>query len=335
MKFRELSKEDSNIGIRGNKLLISTLKNADIPISDVLKAGLHYFFSISDNDKVRYISDYSSSLIDKNIFFPEAAWPTLQKKFLEEDNKMENLYELLVTADDNDLEVLIKYQANESAYKNLNTKQERVMRLIQDIETNGGNTFLNMLRNKGIHYDEIVQDVAKQLKIKVPSSIPVDRLEELIAEAFMEENYKKMSPEEQKQFLQDLGYANGQWPAGGLGAALGLGIGKMGAFATYKLAVIAANYVSRLILGRGLAFVANQMLARGIALALGPIGWGFTALWGAFDLAGPAFSKTIPSVLHVYYLRQKFRQKQQPKCTSCAYPIETNAKFCSDCGTAV
>lgn len=46
-----------------------------------------------------------------------------------------------------------------------------------------------------------------------------------------------------------------------------------------------------------------------ILLALGPIGWAITGLWLAVDIAGPAFRKTVPAVIHVAMLRQMLKNK--------------------------
>ncbi len=73
---------------------------------------------------------------------------------------------------------------------------------------------------------------------------------------------------------------------------------------TYQLAVIVANMVSRALFNQGLAFAANAGLARGVGFFLGPIAWMASGAWLAYELAGPAFRKTVPAVVHIAMLRQ-------------------------------
>lgn len=78
-----------------------------------------------------------------------------------------------------------------------------------------------------------------------------------------------------------------------------------GGFASYQLALMVTNGVSRALLGRGLSFAANAALTRTLGVISGPIGWVVTGAWTAIDLAGPAFRVTLPAVIHVALLRKK------------------------------
>ena len=76
-------------------------------------------------------------------------------------------------------------------------------------------------------------------------------------------------------------------------------------FVAYQIAVIVANAVAKMLLGRGLALATNAMLTRAVSIFAGPIGWILTGLWTFADLAGPAYRVTIPSVIYVAYMRLK------------------------------
>ncbi len=52
------------------------------------------------------------------------------------------------------------------------------------------------------------------------------------------------------------------------------------------------------------SFAANAAITRVVGTMLGPIGWIATGAWLAYDLAGPAFRKTVPAVVYVAMLRQ-------------------------------
>ena len=68
------------------------------------------------------------------------------------------------------------------------------------------------------------------------------------------------------------------------------------------------NAVARPILGKGLTLAANAALTRTMGLVAGPVGIALTAIWTAYDLAGPAYRVTVPAVLYVAMLRLKQNQ---------------------------
>ena len=43
-----------------------------------------------------------------------------------------------------------------------------------------------------------------------------------------------------------------------------------------------------------------------MSILTGPIGWVITGLWTAIDIAGPAYRVTIPAVIEIVVLRQKY-----------------------------
>jgi len=78
---------------------------------------------------------------------------------------------------------------------------------------------------------------------------------------------------------------------------------------SYKIAVIVANTIANIILGRGLSLAANATLTRTISIFAGPIGWLITGALTAVDIAGPAYRVTIPAVIQVAFLRQVYLNK--------------------------
>lgn len=77
-------------------------------------------------------------------------------------------------------------------------------------------------------------------------------------------------------------------------------------FKAYQLSVIVANMVAKAVLGRGLALAGNAALVRGLAIFAGPIGWLITGLLTAPLISGPAYRVTIPCVIHIAMLREKY-----------------------------
>ena len=88
-------------------------------------------------------------------------------------------------------------------------------------------------------------------------------------------------------------------------------------FAAYKWALITVNAVTRgigkQVVGRGLSLGVNAALTRTLSVAVGPVGLALTAAWTAYDLAGPAFRVTVPSVLYVAALRLQKTHDVQPE----------------------
>ncbi|MFK0485426.1 hypothetical protein ACISOQ_07765 [Campylobacter jejuni] len=64
---------------------------------------------------------------------------------------------------------------------------------------------------------------------------------------------------------------------------------KIGGFKSYQIAVIVANQVMKVLLGRGLSLAANATLTRALSLFSGPVGWTIMTTWTALDLASPAY----------------------------------------------
>jgi len=65
------------------------------------------------------------------------------------------------------------------------------------------------------------------------------------------------------------------------------------------------------MIGRGLSFAGGAALTRSMAILTGPIGWAITGVWTAVDIAGPAYRVTIPAVIQIAALRQKYLYESQ------------------------
>jgi small GTP-binding protein len=157
---------------------------------------------------------------------------------------------------------------------------------------------------EGVSYDEIVLDVGEKLKAKVKKSYSIDENEAQILLKMFEDALERMTDEEKRSILMSMGVNEFTIPFGPLGVAVVQNLlRQFGGFSTYRVTVIVANMMSRSLLGSGLSFATNAALTRTVGTLLGPVGWIATGLWLALDLAGPAFRKTVPAVIHVALLR--------------------------------
>lgn len=245
-----------------------------------------------------------------------------------------DLIPLIRTAESDDLSILVGYLHNTynedlSSVPGFEEQNPRASEKIYDgdhrlyaddiaaeIQRYGGNSFANIFRGgKGVPYAEILRDVADQLKINYNISSNLDTIESQIQIKILTQAYEKMSKDERRELLNELGVGGVSIPAA-LPVAAIQGAIRLGGFAAYRLAVIVANSIARFLLGRGLSLGLNAALTRSIGVFVGPIGWGLTAILTLVDLAGPAYRVTIPCVLQIAYMRQKSMIATRPNSAS-------------------
>ena len=196
-----------------------------------------------------------------------------------------------------------------------------------EIQLFGGNTIANQIRGYGVQYAEICRDVAKRLKVNFNETAPVENVESQILMKVLEDAWDKMDEEEKRAFLKELGINNKILPTALPLIAVQAAMNASG-FLAYRIAVIVANAVAQIVLGRGLTFATNRALTKGLGIFAGPIGWAVTALWTTIDLASPAYRVTIPSVIQIALIRQ---DNMTTQCSN-GHTNSHAAKFCPGCG---
>ena len=172
----------------------------------------------------------------------------------------------------------------------------------------GSNDIASLFRNgEGVKYEEIVCDVGEKLKVRgVSKDKSVEINEELIIQHLFSDALKKMSDEERSALMRSMNLSEkdqGAILAGTLMASQVM-LNQFGGFAVYRMSVILANMLARSLMGNGLNFAANAALVRGVGAFMGPIGWIASGAWLAVEIAGPAFRKTVPAIVHIAMLRQ-------------------------------
>jgi uncharacterized protein YaaW (UPF0174 family) len=177
-----------------------------------------------------------------------------------------------------------------------------------EIQLYGGNTVFNRVRGHGVRYREIVEDVGKKVKAGVESTDSTEEMESKIVAKLLSDASSHMSEAEREVLLESIGkeFRVGCLPGKQIPLAVLQAAIRVGGFQSYVLTLQVANAAARQLLGRGLGFAVNMTLTRYMAVLAGPIGWVLTAIWFALDVAGPAFRVTVPTVLLVAHLRQKF-----------------------------
>lgn len=218
----------------------------------------------------------------------------------------------------------------------LSSSADSCEKLADYLRKMGSNDIANLFRNNFIDYKTVVYDVAERLgadkeqnisrdmmgilfpniplnffkKTYSKEDFSVEQWEERIIIKLFADTLDKLSIEEKRQLFESMGITDADIPFGKSGVLLAqIALKQFGGFAVYKTTLIVANMVSRALIGKGLTFAANAALTKSLSMALGPIGWAITGLWLAVDIAGPAFRKTVPSVIHVAMLRQILKNK--------------------------
>lgn len=202
---------------------------------------------------------------------------------------------------------LVKYLDMDESVLNFGHGNERIAasNIASHLRRQGSNDVATLFRGgDGVEYKEIVVDVGEKLKAKVSQSNTIEKNEEAILLKMFEDALERMSDDEKREMFRAMGVKEGDIPIGPIGAAVTQGLlRQFGGFYIYQISVIVANMVSRALLGTGLSFATNAVITRTVGTLLGPIGWIATGLWLAVDLAGPAYRKTVPAVVHIALLR--------------------------------
>lgn len=221
------------------------------------------------------------------------------------------LQRVLVAKDEGIISPLLKYLglSEDKLERSDSSSRSDAEIIINYLCRMGSNDVATLFRwGEGVAYDEVVYDVAKKLGVKEASkNNSTEQNENLIIVKAFSDAYDKMKEKEKADLLKSLNIdgTSNEIPFAASGTIVAqILLKKYGGFAVYQTSLIVANYVSRALLGKGLTFAANAALTRGIGTFLGPIGWTVTGLWLAVELAGPAYRKTVPAIMHLAMLRQ-------------------------------
>jgi uncharacterized protein YaaW (UPF0174 family)/signal recognition particle receptor subunit beta len=207
-----------------------------------------------------------------------------------------------------DVDPLIKYlgmdrKALSFEKGRLEATAESIAKYLREM---GSNDIVSFVRGGSVQYPEVVFDVAQKLGAKEASRDKgVEENEGVILRKLFADALDKMSSEEKRQLFSTMGIKETEIPYGSAGViVVQFLLRNFGGFATYRISLIVANMIARALLGSGLSFSTNAMITRTIGALLGPVGWTASGAWLLFDLAGPAYRKTVPAVVHIAMLRQ-------------------------------
>ncbi|EFB2831462.1 MULTISPECIES: hypothetical protein [Escherichia] len=223
----------------------------------------------------------------------------------------ETLVALLLNADKNDIDLLIDYITPDGKFnfsqsdrvkkalrdgKNSEAIDEETLRLlIRELQHFGGNTVINLFRGNGVSYSEIVDDVASHLKIKVAKNAPVKEKESLIIDAVFASSWNKMSDDDRRQLLRDMG----------INTSISLDKLSRMELPLLQRASMVASGLAQIATGKALPLIAGLGIGRVLGVLTGPVGLALTGLYTAYDISNPAFRITLPCVVQIAWIRLK------------------------------
>ena len=177
--------------------------------------------------------------------------------------------------------------------------------LAGELQLFGGNSVVNNIFRfgRGVKYDEILNDVLDKINVPYNKSSHIINKEDALIEKIFSDMLEDMPEEKKMELVKDMDLKVTGFRNQAIMAAVQAGI-RAGGFLSYQITVIVANYIARLLLGRGLTLATNTALTKGLSLFIGPIGWVVTGVWTAFDITGPAMRVTLPACVIVAFLRK-------------------------------
>ena len=160
-------------------------------------------------------------------------------------------------------------------------------------------------------YREVLIDVCDKMKVHYNSDSSIVTIENNLLMKILTDALEKMTPEELKELAAATGMKNTDNITPEMMVGVFQVIFRMGGFKSYQLTLIVVNAVMKALIGRGLSFAGNAALTKTMAILTGPIGWAITGVWTLTDIAGAAYRVTIPAVIQIAILRQKFLYEKE------------------------
>lgn len=159
----------------------------------------------------------------------------------------------------------------------------------------------------GLTYYQIVQSVARRLKIRADDGDSVEHLECEISQHLFKAMWEKMTPEQREELTKKLKEAMGSdnfTTALTTGASLyaALMAANLSGFGVYMLATTVLSALTS-TLSLTLPFVAYTAVTRGLSVVLGPVGWIGAGLLTLHQLTGPNWQKTTNAIVYISMLR--------------------------------
>lgn len=244
------------------------------------------------------------------------------------DYRRDEDLEILATADNNDLQILVEYLTrNKNGEKLINEELTSLdkyksdpnnprsywQEIARELQLYGSNTLVSLGRGKGVLYREILCDVCDKMKVNYNKTSDIGILELNLMEKILTDVIENMSVEEIKEFVNMLELNIDNYSLISVigtirteimkGGDFALEISRMLAYETAQSTLPTSTLPTLATVG---ALTGGFAISRGIASFLaGPIGVALATVWTAVDAAGPAYRITVPCAIQIAYIRIK------------------------------
>jgi len=210
-----------------------------------------------------------------------------------------SLYPVLKNANDEELGLLVETLCTKNSC-GLKPATRDVPAIVNELQLMGGNSIANVARGHGVLYSEIVGDVADQVGVKLDDDLRIAEKEWRILEHLVERAEEKMSEQERQAFYEEVRKQSGVQDFRSVKDLLL----HQAVYNAVRLVVIRI-VVGKLLVKLGVRSAARIAGGRLVTILGGPIGVVLGTIWAVIDIAGPAYSVTVPCVLLVAMIRSR------------------------------
>ncbi|MCG7602075.1 DUF3944 domain-containing protein [Halomonas sp. McH1-25] len=198
-------------------------------------------------------------------------------------------------------------------FKNLSGKPDQWRKswklVAGELQHFGGDSFVNLLRRKGVTYREILVDVCEKLKVKYSKKSSAYDIENLLIERLVELSWEKMSDAERQEALKTVDVTSFSGPAWHLILHMirSRGMGSL-AWSSWLAQSARLAFTPFALTNIGASGAAGFLVQRSVTSFAGPLA--LVALTVP-KVTGAAYRVTVPAVIQIAYMRRKYEQKDR------------------------
>lgn len=197
---------------------------------------------------------------------------------------------------------LTQLMTNTKVYSENYPNHRAYVDLIQDEIIDFGYNSLAIFADRS--YKEVVKKVCKKMNV-YDSSDDMYEMENKILGKVFQDSLKELTKEDIKAIVQEINLKGLKLKdlEGRRDYLVLAELFRAGGFESYKLSVIVANSLARMVTGKGLSLAINAGLTKALSIFAGPFAI-IMAVWTVVDIAGPAYRVVGKAVPYIAALRK-------------------------------